>query len=186
MVVSRQSLVRFALFVALVAAIMVYLQLYHGDFLARYLQGDRDWAETERVVAPVTESTAGEESPPAPSPEGPDFFVDFRLERERVRSQQIEYLREVMENQKVDEQTRQQAALRWLAITDNMGKEVDAENLIRAKGFADALVILKDNSATVIVRARELTPIEVARIADIVIRGCGIPAENITVQAKPE
>ncbi|MDQ7792993.1 MAG: SpoIIIAH-like family protein [bacterium] len=182
MVIGRQSLVRFAVFVVLVALIIVYIQVYHRDFLDRYFKESWDWGTTERVTATVTPES--EEAPPPA--EGTDFFVDFRLERERVRSQQVEYLRELMENQKVDEVTRQQAATRWLAIADNMGKEVDAENLIRAKGFADALVILKDDSATVIVRARELTAVEVARIADIVIRGCGVPGENISIQVKPE
>ncbi|HCC33501.1 MAG TPA: hypothetical protein DEQ28_06350, partial [Clostridiales bacterium] len=78
-----------------------------------------------------------------------------------------------------------EAAARWLTLTERMGQEVDAENLIRARGFADALVVLKDDAATVIVRANELAPLEVARIADVVIRTAGVRPENISVQARP-
>lgn len=181
MVIGRDSLVRLTIFLAVVALLIWYVSGHHGPFLRRYLGGEGDWGRTEQVAVPVVPAT---EPPPAPDPP-PDFFAEFRFERERVRSQQAEHLRELMENAKIDDTTRREAAVGWLTLTERMGQEVDAENLIRARGFADALVVLKDDAATVIVRANQLTPLEVARIADIVIRTAGVRPENISVQARP-
>jgi stage III sporulation protein AH len=180
-VIGRDSLVRLTIFVIIVALVILYLRDHHGEFLRRYLGGEGDWGRTEQVTVPTLPVV---EVPPVPDPV-PDFFVEFRLERERVRSQQVEYLRELMENAKIDEATRREAAGHWLTLTERMGQEIDAENLVRARGFADGLVVLKDDAATVIVRANELAPLEVARIADIVIRVAGVRPENISVQARP-
>jgi stage III sporulation protein AH len=182
-VIGRDSLVRLTIFVVVVALLILYVREHHTGFLRRYLGGEGDWGRTEQVVVP--EVPAVEPPPPPPADPPPDFFVEFRLERERVRSQQVEQLRELIENAKIDEATRNLATARWLTLTERMGREVDAENLVRARGFADALVVLKDDGATVIVRAPELTPLDAARIADIVIRTAGVRPESISIQAKP-
>ncbi|HEY3314765.1 MAG TPA: SpoIIIAH-like family protein [Bacillota bacterium] len=113
-----------------------------------------------------------------------DFFIDYRLDRDRVRSQQIDQLRELMNNPKADEATRQQAGQRWLKMTDEMGREVELEGLIRSKGFDDAVVVLRDNAAVVIVKVKELTQVEVARIADLVAKVGGVKAENVNIVPK--
>lgn len=119
-----------------------------------------------------------------PGPGG--FFAEFRLDRERARGQQLENLREMINNTKVDEATRREAAAEWLALTRHIGKELELEGLIRARGWPDCVVFLQSEAATVIVRAERLTQAEVARIGDIVVRGTGLPPQAISISARTQ
>jgi len=113
-----------------------------------------------------------------------DFFADFRLDRERTRGQQLEQLREMINNTKVDEATRRTAAAQWLALTQQIGKELELEGLIRAKGWSDCVVFVQETTCTVVVRAEKLSQAEVTRIGDIVVRGTGLPAQSISISAR--
>ena len=62
-----------------------------------------------------------------------------------------------------------------------MEKELTIENLIKAKGFADAAVTFHYGSVNVVVDCTELTNEQVAQILDIVTRETGEPAANIKI-----
>jgi stage III sporulation protein AH len=115
-----------------------------------------------------------------------DFFVDFRLERERTRGQQLEYLREMINNTKVDEEARKTAARDWLELTRQIGKELELEGLIKAKGWSDCVVFLQDKACTVVVKAEKLAQAEAARVGDIIVRGTGLAPQAISISARPE
>ncbi len=188
MIFERRGLVRFLVFLLLVALSVGYVALKQGS-LKRNLTPDRD----QKVSGPVagktstaTGTTATTGSTGGTTQATQDFFVDYRLDRDRVRSQQIEQLRELVNNPKADDQTRREAGQRWLQMTDEMGREVELEGLIRSKGFEDAVVLLRDGAAVVIVKAKELTQVEVARIADMTAKVAGVKPENINIVPKPK
>ncbi len=112
-----------------------------------------------------------------------DFFVDYRLERERVRGQRVEWLREVINNANSTADTRQKAQEHLLAISRSMEKENELENLIRAKGFKDAAVYVDEGSVTVIVEPAsvKLTTEDLSSITGLVSRGTGVDAQNIVI-----
>ncbi len=117
---------------------------------------------------------------------GADFFVDFRLERERTRGQQLEYLREMINNTKVDEGSRKSAAAQWLDLTKQIGKELELEGLIKAKGWPDCVVFIQAQSCTVVVKAEKLTQSDAARVGDIVVRGTGLAPQAISISARTD
>nr|WP_204618312.1 SpoIIIAH-like family protein [Desulforadius tongensis] len=113
------------------------------------------------------------------------FFIEYRLERERTRGQQVEWLREIINNPNAEADTRKKAQEKLYAITQNIGKEMEMENLIRAKGFKDAVVLLQDKGATVVVQSESLTTEQAAKIAELVSRNTGIPMNGIVIIPKP-
>lgn len=112
---------------------------------------------------------------------GEDFFVEYRLERERTRGQQVEWLREVINNADLPTETRQKAQEHLMAISRFMAKEVELENLIRAKGYKDAVVLVDERAVTVIVAADGMSSAETTGIADLVSRGTGVEVQNIVI-----
>jgi stage III sporulation protein AH len=110
-----------------------------------------------------------------------DFFIDYRLERDRTRGQQVEWLREVINNAETTGETRQKAQEHLMAISRSMEKESELENLIRAKGFTDAAVMVDEGTATAIVAADSLSSVEAAAISELVSRGTGMDLQKITV-----
>ena len=114
----------------------------------------------------------------------PEYFVENRLQREKMRGQRVELLREIINNPSSAADTRQKAQDQLLVISSNINKETEAENLIRAKGFKDCAVFLQNQSVTVIVQAEKISPEEAAKISDIVARSTGISLQNIVIIPK--
>lgn len=114
-----------------------------------------------------------------------EFFVECRLTRDRVRSQQIEVLKEIAGNPSSSVEARDRAQNNLISIIENIGKENELEKLIIARGFKDAVVILQNNSATVVVQARSISPKEVEKMADLIKMTTGFERSNIFIIPKP-
>jgi len=116
---------------------------------------------------------------------GKDFFVEYRVERDQARSEQINLLREMINNPNSDKDLKSEAQEKLLRITDNIEKEMEIESLIRARGYKDGIAFIHDESAEVIVAAEGLTKKDAAKIGDIVANTTGIPRQEITIIEKP-
>jgi stage III sporulation protein AH len=114
----------------------------------------------------------------------PDFFTECRLERDRVRSERSELLREAIKNAKSDD-SRQKAQDAVLKLVLEKQRESEMENLIKARGFADALVFARDNAVSAVIRSQTLTREEVMQVADVISRVSGAKPEDITISSKP-
>jgi stage III sporulation protein AH len=109
------------------------------------------------------------------------FFVEYRFDRENKRKEEIEYIREIVDNPNSEIEMKNEAQTQLLEITDTMEKELTIEGLLKAKGFNDSIVIFNQDYVSVIVEKDELAPEEVAQILDIVKRESGKTAENIKI-----
>lgn len=115
-----------------------------------------------------------------------DFFIESRLERERVRSRQIELLQEVIQNSGSSPETRDWAQRELLALSERGGFEVEIENLLKARGFRDALVYLHEKGAFVIIKTPALTRPEAAMVVDLLVKVAGTPADGISIMTKED
>ena len=55
------------------------------------------------------------------------------------------------------------------------------ENLIKAKGFEDAIIFFSDDFINVVVKTNGLQPKDIAQITDIVTKNAGVTADKITI-----
>jgi len=172
-VYSRRNLGRLIIFLVLLGILLSYIGSHRQP---------RDESAGEAVPTP------GEELPVfAPREEvDVDYFIDYRLERDSARQQQLDLLREVINNPNSGEEARQEADRRFLHITNILGQEMEIEGLIRAKGFKEALVLLNEFTATAVIKAQTLDQMEVTRIAEIINRTTGLPPTAISVVTYPE
>lgn len=112
------------------------------------------------------------------------FFSEYRMEREKNRSKEVEMWQEVINNQNTEKTFKnlaQQELVKIVALTE---KEMIIENMVISLGFSDALAFMTDDSITVIVEAKELTSAQVARIQDIVVRKTKMSPTNIKIMKK--
>lgn len=116
--------------------------------------------------------------------ENKDFFIEYRLEREKARSEQISIFREMINNPNIDEATRKEAQNKMLALTDTMEKEMEIESLIRARGYKDALAYIHDEAVDVIIHTNGLEKDDVAKIGDIIIKVTGFGTGDVTIIEK--
>lgn len=115
---------------------------------------------------------------------GASFFSEYRIEREKNRSKEVEMWQDIINSEKAEDNFKNMAQQELVKIVELTDKEMIIENLIVARGFNDALVFLTDDSATVIVEAKELTPANIAQIQDIIVRKTKLEPKNIKIMKK--
>lgn len=146
-------------------------------------------ASSETVEEAVPKETDKEETEPVGkmgeaqlvSATVSDYFSEARLSRESARSTTISRLNEIIDNANIDMETKQQAQSDLLAIAGVADKETAAENMIKAKGFADAVVYVSGDTASVTVKAQALSEADVAKIQDIVAAQTAVSIKNIKI-----
>lgn len=108
-------------------------------------------------------------------------LVNIRLNREQARSKSKEYFLEIINGDSMEEAVVQEATSAYVKLAEDMEKETDAETLLMAKGFEDAIVSISDNSVDVVVGNTDLTDSQRAQIEDIVVRKTGCSVEQIVI-----
>ncbi len=157
------------LIIAMVVLALVYI--FRNDDLGddeEVIANNGPSLENLVVVEPVTVRSV------------PTKFAEYKLERERMRSRQLELLQNFAYDTHSDSQRREQFQNELQALVRKMGRETEIENLLKAQGYVDGLVILDDGAVTVVVPIT-LTREEAARIGDVVHRLTGINFERITI-----
>jgi len=114
------------------------------------------------------------------------IFTSYREEREINRSRSLDALREIVENKNTSKETRDQAQKQIIKLTELTNQEMVIENLIKTKGFQDAVVLLDNGIVNVVVQADKLSEQEVAQIQDIVSRQAGVSIDNIKIMNRME
>jgi stage III sporulation protein AH len=116
---------------------------------------------------------------------GEDFFIEFRLDREKTQKEQIDMVKAIIDDNQASKEVRDEAYREYLAIVDGMGKELKIEGILKAKGF-DGIVFLTPDACTVVVRASSLDEKQVAQIGEAVRRITRLGLEKITVIPAPQ
>ena len=109
------------------------------------------------------------------------YFVQAKLDREQSRSKQKDMLNEMLNNEKIDDEKKNEVTTAMLQIQQRIEKETAAESMIKAKGFGDVYVRIDDDTVDVVVDKGELTDAEIAQIEDIVKRKTGVSADKIRI-----
>lgn len=113
-----------------------------------------------------------------------NYFIESRLNTSIEREKMIALLNEIISNEKTDEENRKAANNEKMKLIDVMNKESIVGNLIKAKGFEEAVVFITDNSVNVIVKSKELKDTDMAKILDIVFRETKMPLDNVKILNK--
>jgi len=184
--------------VLLLVMVVVGVGVMELSRLAQDIKKDSPAGRSPQVngpVTPVRPETVGKQDALLPStkqdqankPETPgksarqDFFVEYRLERDRTRSQRVDMLREIVSSQNSSDETRKEANRELMSLFQTMEKEMELENLIRAEGFKDAIVYLqeKEKTATVTIQTTILTLMDRDKLTTLITRVTGLQKDNI-------
>lgn len=167
---KRSELLRFALFIGLVGLMATYVA---GKF----------------SVWRTSEESAGESAPalvPEPKPvvEEKNFFAAYRLERDQRRGALTERLKEVMESEGADVETRRQATREYLNEGRLANLEQRAEAMVKARGFEDVVVDLAEGSLRVVVKATTLSQQQFVQVMETVSQVTGVKPSSIQVLSR--
>lgn len=109
------------------------------------------------------------------------FTAEAKLTREQTRAKSKEALLEVIENESLAEESKQEAANAMVTLSENMEKENAAETTLAAKGFENAIVTLQDGAADVVLNMEGVDDAGRAQIEEVIKTKTGVSVENITI-----
>ena len=111
-----------------------------------------------------------------------NYFTKIKLDREKMFSQMIDNYKSILENSNIADEQKKVASDEIKNINKNQNSITTIENLLKGKGFEDAVVLINDNSTNVIIKSdSELKKEQVAQIENIVSRELNIEIEKIHI-----
>ena len=111
--------------------------------------------------------------------EGDDYFASARLTRQQARDSAISLLEDAAK------QEANQASESIQVLASYTLKEAQIENLVTAKGYADCVAFMGDDSLSIVVSTADgtLNSTDVAKITDIAMTETGYAASAIRIMA---
>lgn len=113
-----------------------------------------------------------------------NYFVEYRLARDRMRGNLVERLKEIITDDKSSSEMIDKAQNEIMRIGNITESELYMEGLIKAKGFDDVIVFLKEDGVKVVVSADELLEQDVIKILDVVKNETNLEASQIKIMKK--
>lgn len=100
-----------------------------------------------------------------------DYFAQARLSRQTARDEALSMLKETVASESATEDAKKQASEKITNIAGDMVKEERLESQIKAKGYADAVVYISEDTISVVVAPPEkgLTASDAAAISDLIV-----------------
>ena len=144
---------------------------------AALVNGQTDDPLLSSTASPAPEASA------TPAPSGGGYFDSARLNRQQARDSALTILEDAMASENADEAMKEANGQAIQTIAGYTVSEAQIENLVTAKGYADCVAFISDESVSVVVSAQEggLTDADVARITEIVTDETGYEAAQIKI-----
>ncbi len=112
------------------------------------------------------------------------YFTSAIIDRERARGEALEVLVSITEDAAASDAAKTDAYTQMERIANETSWEIDIENLVKAKGFAECVAIINEETANIVVSTEGLTPGEVAQIKEIVYLESSIQPKDIKIIEK--
>ena len=127
-----------------------------------------------------TQDPAGEESQTTLTN---DYFSSARINRQQARDSALSLLEEAAANNDADQTIRNEASASIQVMADCTMAEAQIESLVIAKGYANCVAFVGQDSASVVVSLNEgeLTETDTAKIMEITMEQTGLEAGQIKV-----
>ena len=142
----------------------------------KYLPTSTKYLGESAYVDNETESNAVETATKAE-----DYFTTAKNERKKVREDALEEVEEILRDSKLSDADKKATLEKLQKITKNTANEVNIENLLKAKGFAQAIAIIGDNEINIVVKSDGLTTANTMQIQDIVTNQTDISLSKIKI-----
>lgn len=141
------------------------------------MNGQTDDPLLSSTASPAPEASA------TPAPSGGGYFDSARLNRQQARDSALTILEDAMASENADEAMKEANGQAIQTIAGYTVSEAQIENLVTAKGYADCVAFISDESVSVVVSAQEggLTDADVAKITEIVTDETGYEASQVKI-----
>ena len=153
------------------------------DVAVMYNEAAKKIGEAQMVNA--TQNVANEKNeekePEINKGAGNDYFAQAKLEREVKRSESTDILTQLISNKETDRDVKENAQKQIQRMAEYTEKEVNAENIIRSKGFGQTIVFISEDAVSVALETDGLNEIDAAQIQDVIVQTTGYKPSQIKI-----
>ena len=169
--------------VAVFVCAAVYLNWSYGKEEEQVGQGLGDPTLVSQSDPLVGQQTGGAGTEGGQAQVTSGYFATARLNRQQARDSALTLLQDAAARQDADQTMRDEANAAIQTMADYTVTEAQIENLVVAKGYADCVAFIGEDSVSLAVAAPEagLTDADTARIVDVVNQTAGFTAEQIKI-----
>ncbi len=172
--VGKRNFIIMGAVVLTVAVVAVNLVIFAGRD-----DGGFDYNQSAGMDAGTADTTPDTQAPDASTSDS--YFSSVQVDRQRTRDEAIEVLQAVVDNSASTETAKNEALAQIGKLADIMEAEANIETLIIAKGFAECVAVISDDSASIVVKSEGLMPAQISQINEIVYEQAGIKPVNIKI-----
>ena len=109
------------------------------------------------------------------------YFVSTALDRQEARDEAIDVLMLLADSAEASEEVKAGAREQIAKIAADIQNEANIETLVKAKGFAECVTVISEDSVSVIVQKDELQAVDTAQILTIVYETTGISPDKVSI-----
>lgn len=113
-----------------------------------------------------------------------DYFDNSKLERDKMYSQMLESYQKILESTSISAEQKAISEQEVAKINQTKNAIMICENLISTKGFANSVIFVNDTSVSVVVKAENLQPEQIAQIQNIITRELKVDITNVHISNK--
>ena len=126
--------------------------------------------------------SAGEERPAPEATRTPEAEIAvFASDRNALRREEIDQLREISEDPASSDTVRASAQERMMQLLKWMEQEATVEAVLSARGYETPVVTVHSDSVNIVVRAESLTREEASVILELTMRETGVTGGNVKI-----
>ena len=171
--VGKKNMIVAACLVLIALTLITSVSLYGGE------DGAYDYSQGVGM-----EQNGGEQNNGGSSNAGSvsdTYFSSVQVNRQRTRDEALEVLQSVVDTEQSTATAKEEALAEINKLAKVMEAESNIETLVVAKGFAECVAVISNDSASVVVKSDELLASQIAQINEIVYEQSGILPVNIKI-----
>lgn len=183
----EQRYKNFLLLLAVLACFAVGAALFSGDDDMVYEQTDETREEKagdhEKVDTRNDREVEAEEDTAAVSAKlgGENFFVNYRMQRDKRRDQQTELYREILKDESRDEEAKAAAQAALEKFYHVAAAEDKVEEVLIGRNYSDVIFVMEDTVSLLIIKKQNLNEEEKTALASFVSAYAGIALDSLSV-----
>jgi len=111
-----------------------------------------------------------------------DELVQAKEAKDISRSQAMEMLNAIINDEKTDEESRKKATEELIYMADSMEAEGVIEGILKTKGFEECVVFITNGTANIAIKSsKPLSAADIAKIQDAVKNAGKVAGDKITI-----
>lgn len=140
--------------------------------------------DTNQIASSIATQKENNEKTTETNAQISEYFSSSRLERDTMYSQMLESYQKILDSNTTSNKQKEAAQKEINKINKIKNSILVSENLIKTKGFKDAIIFVNDDSISVVINKEKLSKEDTAQVQSIIAREMNAKIDDIHIMNK--